>query len=84
MAHFRLTKISHIEDVPQIPVDSHDDLDNLETFLNIKENFEYMVNVKIFSVLNVFSTFSIKLIRYRSFEGEYIKFIRWHNHYPDN
>lgn len=43
MAHFRLTKISNVKDVPHIPIDSHDNLDNLETFLDIKENFEYMV-----------------------------------------
>ncbi|EZA48695.1 hypothetical protein X777_13197 [Ooceraea biroi] len=44
MAHFRLTKPISVENVPQIPIDSHEDLDNLEKFLDVKENFEYMVN----------------------------------------
>lgn len=55
MAHFRLTNKSHVKNVPQIPVDSDDNLNNLETFLDNKENFEYMVNVQIFSVLSLFS-----------------------------
>jgi len=57
LTHFRLTKMSHVENVPQIPVDSSKHLDNLEKFLDIRENFDYMVSIKILNVLSVRLTF---------------------------
>jgi len=62
LTHFRLTKMSHVENVPQIPVDSSKDLDNLEKFLDIRENFDYMVSIKILNVLSVRLTFLWKYI----------------------
>jgi len=57
LTHFRLTKMFHVENVPQIPVDSSKDLDNLEKFLDIRKNFDYMVSIKILNVLSVRLTF---------------------------
>ena len=41
-----------MENVFKIPIDCRKDLNNLETFLD-KKNFDYMVSVQIFNVLNV-------------------------------
>lgn len=45
LAHFRLSKIPHVEDLPEIPVDTDENLENIERFLNTKQNFDYMVNI---------------------------------------
>ncbi|XP_072742554.1 uncharacterized protein [Anoplolepis gracilipes] len=44
-AHFRPSRIPHVEDVPEIPVDTDESLENIERFLKTKQNFEYMVQI---------------------------------------
>ncbi|XP_072746830.1 uncharacterized protein [Anoplolepis gracilipes] len=44
-AHFRSSRIPHVEDVPEIPVDTDESLENIERFLKTKQNFEYMVQI---------------------------------------
>jgi len=45
LAHFRLSKIPHVENVPEIPIETDTNLDDIERFLSTKENFDYMVNI---------------------------------------
>lgn len=84
MAHFRLAKPSNVENIPKIPVDSHEDLDNLERFLDIKENFEYMVSIKIVlkNILSIRLTSSIKFLSY--VEDKYLEYIRRYNNCSNN
>ncbi|XP_012220485.1 uncharacterized protein [Linepithema humile] len=49
VAHFRLSTIPHIESTPEMPVDTKEKLENVERFLNTKQNFEYMVNTLVIS-----------------------------------
>ncbi|RLU26212.1 hypothetical protein DMN91_000005 [Ooceraea biroi] len=44
IVHFRLSKVSHMEGVPKLPVDSDENLEEFERFLDTNTNFEYMVN----------------------------------------
>ncbi|XP_025265438.1 uncharacterized protein LOC105253545 isoform X1 [Camponotus floridanus] len=45
VSHFQKSKIPHMENVPELPVDTDEHLENMERFLDTKQNFEYMMNI---------------------------------------
>ncbi|XP_028047679.1 uncharacterized protein LOC114254771 [Monomorium pharaonis] len=62
-AHFKLSNISHVKNVPEMPVDTDEKLKNIEQFLKIRQNFEYLVNV-----LNISGGTTIAQITKRTLE----------------
>lgn len=45
VSHFQKSKIPYMENVPELPVNTGEHLENIERFLDTKQNFEYMVNI---------------------------------------
>ncbi|XP_072758647.1 uncharacterized protein [Anoplolepis gracilipes] len=79
-AHFRPSRIPHVEDVPEIPVNTDESLENIERFLKTK-NFEYMVQI-----LAISSGTTIAQITRRTLEkiitNNYAKNFNWAERVP--
>lgn len=55
VTHFQLTEQPYLENVPKMPVDTHENLEEVERFLNTNTNFQYMVIVNFVIVIVIFS-----------------------------
>lgn len=60
VVHFKLTKQPHVENVPKMPVDTDETLEEVERFFNTNTNFEYMVIINFVIVIVIFSNVQVR------------------------